>query len=366
MKTVTFITGHYYPSKRRAGFHNLADAALRLGYAVNFVTVAFSLFSYLRNDYRIHAPGIRQNCNTPHRLENGLVSYVHFTLWHPMTFLLPALNRLSMRWMDAYGRGSLGAMLPLVRGTDIFVFESCPGLFLFPQLQAINPGARMVYRVSDDIRILGATHPRLVEVERELAPRFDRISVPSAAMLDMFPGVPVRLDRHGLDTRAYDACTASPYAPGTRNAVFVGTGYMDMDFLRAAAPAHPACQFHIIGPMRDELHLPNVHFHGEMPFRDTVPFIKFADVGLGIRTFRRGYASTLTDSLKILQYRYCGLPIISPDFLDLQRDGVFYYHPGDAASCAEAVGQALAHGRHADYAAEVHTWDEVAERLLSD
>ena len=366
MKTVTFITGHYYPSRRRAGFHNLADAALRLGYRVNFVTVAYSLLSYLRNDYRIHVPGIRRNHNRAVRLGNGLVSYVHFTLWHPMTFLFAPLNALSMRWMDAYGRGELGAMLPLVRETDIFVFESCPGLFLFRQIREINPAARMVYRVSDDVRILGSTHPRLIEVERELAPCFDLISVPSAAMLDMFPGVPVRLDRHGLDTGAYDDCTRSPYAPGTRNAVFVGTGYMDADFLRSAAPAHPGCQFHIIGPMKDELRLPNVRFHGEMPFRETVPYIKFADVGLGIRTFRKGYASTLTDSLKILQYRYCGLPIISPDFLDLHREGVFYYHPGDAASCAAALGNALAHGRHADYAAEVRTWDEVAASLLGE
>ena len=307
MKTVSFITGHYYPSKRRAGFHNLADAALRLGYHVNFITVGYSLLSYLRNDYRIHSTGIRKNHNRVVSLRENLDSYVYFTPWHPMTLLLPFLNRMSMRWMDRYGQGDLGNLLPLVKKTDIFVFESGPGLFLFRRFQQANPAAHMVYRVSDDIRILGSTHPRLIEWEREIVPDFDYISVPSSVMLDMFPGVPVALDRHGLDMQAYDACIQSPYESGTHNAIFVGTGYMDSDFLRAAATAHPQCLFHIIGPMTDTLHLDNVRFLGEMPFKATLPYIKFADVGLGIRTFRKGFASTLTDSLKIIQYRYCGL-----------------------------------------------------------
>lgn len=365
MKTVSFITGHYYPSKRRAGFHNLADAALRLGYHVNFITVGYSLLSYLRNDYRIHSIGIRQNHNRVVTLRENLDSYVYFTLWHPMTLLLPSLNRMSMHWMDHYGQGSLGNLLPLVKQTDIFVFESGPGLFLFRRFQQENSAARMVYRVSDDIRILGSTHPRLIEWEREVVPEFDYISVPSSAMLDMFPGVSVALDRHGLDMQAYDACIQSPYKTDTRNAIFVGTGYMDSEFLRAAATAHPQCQFHIIGPMTDTLHLKNIHFLGEMPFKATLPYIKYADVGLGNRTFRKGFASTLTDSLKIIQYRYCGLPIVSPDFLDLHREGVFYYRPGQDDSCAAALGQALQHGKHAEYAEEVHSWDEVALTILN-
>lgn len=363
MKTVTLITGHYYLSKRRAGFHHLADAAVRLGWHVQFVTVAYSLLSYLRNDYRIHA-GIRRNHNRAVPIRENLISYVYFTLWHPMTLLLAPLNRASMRWMDAYGQGDLGELLSLIRRTDVVVFESGPGLFLFRRFREENPTARMVYRVSDDVRMLGSTHPRLVELEREIAPDFDVISVPSPVMLDIFPGVPVRLDRHGLDKSTYDACTQSPYPPDTRNVVFVGTGYMDADFLRAAATAHPECAFHIIGPMTDSLHLSNVRFWSEMPFTATVPYIKFSNVGLAIYTLRKGSDVTLTDTLKIIQYRYCGLPIVSPDFLDLHRDGVFYYAPGNAASCAAALDQALRHGRHAEYADEVRTWDEVAHTLL--
>jgi 2-beta-glucuronyltransferase len=222
-RTVTFITGHYYLSPRRAGFHHLADAAHR----VNFVTAGYSLLSYLRRDYRARIPGIRKNYGRPVEIRPGFVSYVHFTLWHPHTLILPVLNRLTMSVMDRYGQGGLGALRPLARETDVFVFESMSGLFLFRCLRRKNPGAKTVYRVSDDVRILGSTHPRLIEWEREIAPDFDCVSVPSHTMLEKFTGHPsLRLDHHGLDKTAFDACATSPYPPGSKNAVFVGTGYI--------------------------------------------------------------------------------------------------------------------------------------------
>jgi 2-beta-glucuronyltransferase len=172
--TVPFITGHYYTSLRRAGFHNLADAAHRLGYRVNFITAGYSLFSCLRRDYRTKLPGIRANCNRPVEIRPGFVSYVHRTLWHPHTLMLPILDRLTGPFMEHYGEGDLQRLLPLVQETDIFVFESMSGLFLFNRFRREKPSARTIYRVSDDVRILRSTHPRLVELEREIAPLLEK------------------------------------------------------------------------------------------------------------------------------------------------------------------------------------------------
>jgi 2-beta-glucuronyltransferase len=369
-RVVTFITGHYALSARRAGFHNLADAAYRAGHRVNFVTAGYSLLSHLRRDYRTRIPGIREHVNRPVELRPGFVSYVHSTPWHPHTLILPVLNRLTMSWMDRYGDGDLGGLLPLVRATDVFVFESMAGLFLVRRFRRENPAARMVYRVSDDVRILGSTHPRLVELEREIAPLFDCVSVPSSTMLALFPGLPsLRLDKHGLDTAAYDACLCSPSPTGSRNAVFIGTGYLDAEFLRYAATADTAdtdCCFHVIGPMHDSLGLPNVRFHGEMFFAKTLPYVKFADVGLMNLLYRNASSRSFSDSLKIIQYRYCGLPIVSPDFIDLHRDGVFYYRPGRAESCGKALREALACGRDASRAAEVRSWDETFQNIMAN
>ena len=363
---VTFITGHYYPSPRRAGFHNLADAAHRQGCKVNFVTVGFSLLSYLRRDYRTKIAGLRANLNRPLEIKPGFISYVHFTPWHPHNLVLPGLNRLTRPLMDRYGEGGLGLLLPLVKETDIFVFESMSGLFLFKRFRRENPPARTVYRVSDDLRILRSTHPRLLELEKEIAPDFDCVSVPSAWMLNLFPGLPaLRLDRHGLDKKAYEACLVSPYPQGSKNAVFVSTWGLDFPFLRAASEGNADCFFHIFGPFVRSFSRPNLRFYGETPFAGTIPYVRHADVGLHCIAYRNEHSRCFSDALKVIQYRYCGLPIVAPDFLDLRRDGVFSYRPNEAQSCVGAVRAALACGRDAERAREVRSWDEVFQGLVA-
>lgn len=364
--TITFISGHYYLSARRAGFHNLADAAHRQGYTVNFVTAGYSFLSFLRRDYRSRISGIRANHNTVQVARPGFSSYVYFTLWHPMTLWFRALDRWSMRLMNSYGRGDLGALLPLVRETDIFVFESTPGLFLLQRFKQENPGAKYIYRVSDDIRLLRSTHPRLVELEQEIASEFDCVSIPAVWMQNKFPALPaLRLDRHGVDKAAYDACSTSPYTEGGVNAICVSTWELDAEFVRAAATSQPDCRFHIIGPLADTLSLPNVRFYGEMPFVETLPYVKFADIGLHAIAYRNEHSRCFTDSLKVVQYRYAGLPIVAPDFLDLKRDGVAYYTSGDFTSCAAAMETALRMGIDKKRSDEVRSWDEVMADILS-
>ena len=365
-KTITFITGHYYNSSRRAGFHNLADAAHRAGFRVNFVTAGYSLFSYLRGDYRTKIRGISKNYNKPLEIRPGFVSYVHFTPWHPMTLLVPALNKLSAKFMDKYGGMDLGKLLPLIKATDVFVFESMSGLFLFRRFCDENPGAKKIFRVSDDIRILRSTHPRLVELETAIAPDFDCISVPSAFFVKKYQGLSnLHLHLHGLNKEAFDQATNNPYIPSQKNVVFTGAAFFDTDFLSAAAKGLPEVNYHVVGPVPKSVELPNIKYYGELPFKETIPYVKFADVGLLSLKYRNESSACFTDSLKTLQYRYCGLPIVSPDFIDLNREGVYYYHPGNPESAVAAVRAALAVGRNPDYAKEVRSWDEVLQDILA-
>lgn len=365
-RTITFITGHYYHSARRAGFHNLADAAHRAGFQVNFVTTGYSLLSYLRRDYRTKVRGINKNLNRAIEVRPGFVSYVHFTAWHPMTLIVPALNRLSYSLMDAYGEMGLGKLSAIVENTDIFVFESSPGLFLFERIKRENPHAKMIYRVSDDLRTLRSPHPRLLDLEQEIAPHFNVVSVPTPWMLDIFKDVEnVRVDRHGIDKKTYDDVVASPYNHGSKNTVFVGTFKLDEFFLEKAARAYSEVNFHIIGPVQSSVKRGNVHFYGEIPFKETVKYIKFADCGLLCNAYTNESSKVFSDCLKVIQYRYCGLPIVSPEFIDLNREGVYYYEPGNEDSIKESLKQAFLAGPDLSYADEVRSWDEVFKAILS-
>lgn len=112
----------------------------------------------------------------------------------------------------------------------------------------------------------------------------------------MFDGITVRLDCHGLDKAAYDACTTSPYPDDSINAVF--------------------------------------------------------DVGLAICMYRNGYASALTDSLKIVQYSYCGY-LLYHLILLIRIETIFLHTPENENSCRNALEDTLCNDSNTAYAADV-------------
>lgn len=361
---VTLLSGHYYPSKRRAGFHCLADAFWRAGCEVIFITTQVSWISWLRRDHRFEYPIIRERKRI-HRLRERFTNYVWFTPWHPANLRVDALNHLTRRVVRRYADLDLGEIEPLLRSARLFVFESDLSLFLFPRLRSLAPSARFVYRVSDDLRLL-KNHPTLREIEMEYAPEFDLVSAPSRFLHERFaPCGNAALHHHGLEKNLFDEAVADPYAPGMRNAVYVGTFNFDYDYLDRASRLFPGVAFHIIGPIPDLPKRDNVVVYGEMPFAATIPYVKFADVGLQPRAYSFG-AESFTDSLKVLQYTYCRLPIIAPDFLRSSRPNFHFYHPRDDSSIQLSMMGALAQAHHSIDTSGICSWDELAAILAGD
>jgi 2-beta-glucuronyltransferase len=99
-----------------------------------------------------------------------------------------------------------------------------------------------------------------------------------------------------------------------------------------------------------------------MPARDTIAYLKHADIGLQIRAYSPG-AESLTDSLKMIQYTYCHLPIVAPKFLDSPRPHVIGYRPGDDDSIRTALQGALDFDRSAIRTDDIRSWDELTEEL---
>lgn len=363
---IVLLGNHWYPSPRKAEFHHLANAWHAQGHSVTFVTVGFSWLSYARRDFRTRYSGIWQARNSMQAIAPGLDSYVHFTPLHPHATLVSGMDRLLAPCMDRYDRYPLGPLFQRIQEADVLVYESNAALFLVRMCRALAPQARHIYRVSDDIRTMRSTPSRMVALEQELAPEFSLISVPCAPLAEKFSGLStVRVQPHGIDKAIFDDCHANPFASGTVNAVFCGLGFYDAEAVHHMAEQCNDVDFHILGIGRPGKSVPaNVTYYGEIPFEKTIPFIKFANCGLYTLRPSSRPMWAYTDSLKIMQYRYCGLPIVSPDFLDLHREGVFYYTPGNASSCRVALQHAVQHGRDAGYAQEVRTWKEVAADLL--
>jgi len=103
-------------------------------------------------------------------------------------------------------------------------------------------------------------------------------------------------------------------------------------------------------------------FYGEHLFEKIVPYIKYADIGLQIRSYSKSSVS-LTDSLKVLQYTYCKLPIVAPEFLKSERKNLFYYKLGDRESIRDALLNAQKFDKDTFDNSGIHSWEELAKEL---
>lgn len=362
---VVLLTWHYYNSKRRAGFHWLADALCKEGWEVIFFTLPVSWLSIVKSDRRMYHFPLRDR-NKVVWIKERLGSYVWFTSWHPIHLGSQLLNRAIRPIYKMYSKHSLGPIIDYLPETDLFIFECGHALMLFERFKQINPSARYVYRVSDDQRLL-YHHPIILETEERIAAKFNLISTPSAFLYNRFEHLPnSALQYHGLDKDVFDRQYPNPYKPDTINFVFVGNSHLDIDFVARAARLFPQYLFHIIGPLQDVPQANNVVQYGEMRFMETVPYLKYADAGLQTRAYTSG-AESLTDSLKVLQYTYCQLPIIVPEFLhNPRRNNFFYYRPGNDDSIYSAVSEALRCDRTQIVRSDIGSWRELALKLIGN
>ena len=338
MKRAIFVTGHYLLSKRRAGFHWLADALWSQGWHVTFFTANFSRLNHLKRDHRFDY-GLPAKSHVVEVVDDRRVSFIWYTPWHPANRLPAVLQTLTTPLFRGYGDLPLGAGEELVRSADLVVFESTSGLMLYDRFRNLNPGARYVYRVSDDLQMLRA-HRLVVATEERIAPGFDLVSVPSEYILRRFDGLPnARLQYHGIDTSQFENPGPSPYDPRWEtNAVFVGSWEFDVGFIDVATREFPTWGFHVVGPIRGLPSRPNLVATGEIPLRGHDSLHHPCRHRAAEPRYFPG-AEAFTDSLKVIQYSYCRLPIVRPTFLASSRPNAFLVrarrprqHPGVAGA----------------------------------
>lgn len=360
--SAVLLSVHHWQSPQRAGFHHLASALHDLGWTVVFATVGLSPLSWLRGDPRCRfvtrCNALRLDWESP---ELGTFSWV--TPWHPANLHSMRLNRASKPLVSAYAHWPLFGLRGLLQSSNLVVFESGPALLLTPRIRALARKARLVYRQSDAPDAVGF-HPCVRDAERAYTSFFDLISVPDASRVPFFDADdPVSVHHHGVDAAAFDRATVNPYSGnGATNAVYVGMEGLDYGFIKTAAGQRPSWTFHIFGPWADTLALPNVTFHGLVPFSETVPYIKFADVALNCSIVPEGHLRT--DTLKTRQYTFCRLPIIAEARVASTAPHVVSYAAGDPDSIALALCAAADYPRGAVPAETVSTWTQVAEQIL--
>lgn len=359
MKKVVLITGHYWNSKRKAGFHWIADAFLSQGWEVLFLTTGFSLFSIPRRDHRLQYVLLKE-INQIHQSQPHLWSYVSFTPFHPANLRSSWLNHIFNSVFEDYtNQVNLDPCIDWLKTADLFIFESTSGLMLLNRIQTLNNHAKYVYRVSDDLHCL-KSHLSLLRYEDFSLSYFDLISTPSPTLQQRFQDRHhlVKLDYHGVRRDLFDRTYENPYDNDCHNVVFTGIAYFDLEFIDIASQAFPSWKFHILGPIKKLPRRSNILAYGECHFMNTIPYLKYADLGLQTLTYRLG-AESFTHSLKTIQYTYCKLPIVAPNYLKSTLPHWYNYKPSVKSSIIDTLQQAIQHPRIDILIKDIQSWDEI-------
>lgn len=358
-RRVVLFSGHYLGSKRRAGFHNLAEAYWRLGWDATFVTAAISTLSRFRGDYRFEYP-VRAEANRLVEVRERLTSFVLMPWVHPGNLGSPLANRLAAPLFARYARTPLGPLVGVLADADVVIFESNASLLLVDQARRAAPDAHFVYRASDDLRGLGV-HPLIVSAETKALPKFDLVSAPTHFIADVLaPYAAVQVHPPGIDKAAFDRSTPSPYDSGT-NAVFAGVShFFDYDSLTTAASVRPDIAFHVVGPQPRDAPA-NVRFLAEMPFESVVPYLQHATFGLLVLP---AGDPRLGAGNKVAQYSYCRLPVVAPAHLGLTGVNICIYEAGDEESLRKALTEAEEMPHDPAFAVGVRSAEELALALV--
>ena len=217
--------------------------------------------------------------------------YLWKSAWHPVNLDFAVLAGISRMLFAAYRRSTPDVFRRWVEGSDVIILESgMPPIFL-EMIQKLNPNARKIYIASDLLDTIGVD-PFVSEELNAHIDLFDTVVVPSRLMAPAFP-------RAGEDA----LCAARARGRRRRGGSLAlcgrhqcGVGRLDAVRSRifryrcAAVPArHIPCDRRRARGRGFE-HA-NVKIYGEMPYAQTLAYIKHAQ--FGVAPYRRNMRRTI-------------------------------------------------------------------------
>jgi 2-beta-glucuronyltransferase len=325
-----------------------------------FFSSSFSFLSKVKSDQRLP---LWNRANEVEIFE-GVECYLWKTYIHPIK-VPRAIDFLMDKYFEAYAKHIPHVVRQWFLETNTFVLESGGPEIYYRTIKELNPAAKVIYVCSDPLSAIG-TSSFVVRELMNYYPYYDGIRVPSKILAGEFPlSKNICYVPHGIDMNALDTTDISPYSQA-RNIVSVGNMLFDSSFFVEAANAFPDVLFHIIGGGKKAELLrgySNIKIYGEMPFLETLPYIKYATAG--VAPYQANLvAPYLTDtSMKLMQYEFYGLPAICPNVVVGNHAARIGYIPGNHESIVDAISKAM----HVEHIRDDNllAWSEVVSRILN-
>lgn len=350
---------HDYRSLRRVNLHFIAQELRRFG-QVRFFSLRFSRLTSIRGrDPRL---SLSARANRVEEVD-GIDCYLWRTPVHPVSLPEP-LAALEALTFSAYVAQAPEVLRRWIADSDLVILESGVAIVFLELIRSINPKARILYLAADSLDTIGAAQFARSYLDR-VHSDLDGIILPSPALAEDFPRARATMFiPHGINREDYSERRASPFEPGSRNGVSVGSMLFDPRFFDLAAPLFPDIHFHVIGSgtTARRQRKGNVTYYPEMNFTETLAYLQHAD--FGIAPYRpEEVPSYLADtSMKLMQFGYLGLPAVCPAEAVSSYPRRFGYDIARPESVKAAIAQALT-APHQSVASP--SWSEVTDRILA-
>jgi 2-beta-glucuronyltransferase len=316
MKRAVLLTGHFPEQRRKGSLLWLSEGLRDRGWHVTHATLGYSWLSVLRGDQRLTGLD-RPPVQGLTRLAPDHDALFALSPLHPFGTGTPLFDRLTRPLAGHLTR----FWMPRLRGSlsraDLVIVESGPQVVLAPRLRRAAPGARLVYRINDDLRLMRLPD-WLPAVEQANLSCFDRISTASPELAARYAHPAITIDPMGIPLDRVAARHPDPFPDRARfEAVCAGTTLIDLPALLRIAGERPDWRLHVLGRLRGRpADLPrNLILHGEQPYDRALAHVAHADIGLAPYHDRPGVEYQRRSSNRMLLYRHFGLPILGPDRL---------------------------------------------------
>lgn len=354
------LSAHDFRSPRKANLHFITSELVKRG-PTRFFSLRYSLLSKRTADPRLSLDAEANKIG----VYQGVECYLWKTLIHPFNTRRKWLRPLESLMYYWYSRGHNAVLRKWISEATVVVLESGIAPVFFDLIKKLNPNAKILYRASDALETINVAD-YIHQTFARVAGQLHTIALPSKAMADAIPSKHnLAFVPQGIDHSVTEKADPSPYGPGI-HAVSVGSMLFDASFFVLASKRFPDITFHVIGSGQGEElgYGENVKVYGEMPFAQTLRYIKHAQLGIAPYSSNNLPEYLRDTSMKLIQYAFFEIPAICPFFIAADYPNRFGYEIGNEETIVEAINRALAPSTSV-VRQHVLSWNEVTERLLT-
>ena len=358
-KNYLILTAHDFRTASQANMHFIARSLQKKG-QVYFFSLRFSFISFLKKDVRCQ---LKYKANYIDSFEN-VYCFLWRTFIHPLSIPFRCLNFIERFISYVYHQYPHPVLVDWVIKSDYIIIESGISCLFINSIKIMNPYAKLIYIASDLLQTIGASRSIFLSFHK-YSHLIDKIIITSSKMRPFFSSKkPVIHIPHGIDSQIKQMDFTNPFVDGI-NAVSIGSMLFDSEFFAIAAHLFPGINFHIIGcGLHRWPNFPlNINVYDEMPFLETIRYIKYARFGIAPYIASRVHPYLADTSMKLMYYDFFGLPSVCPSSVAEGYLTRFGYESNNPFSIFTAISAALSCSPCTGSA--VISWDEVVDQILS-